>query len=175
MDTELIALYTRNQIDMNVIFKTIIISGLIMITACSHNAESLTEAQNNEIVKEVEASFGELIAAAKTLQAEPYLALFDAELFTALNEDGTVTHSLGEFAERYTQGIAHIKSYASLEFSNVKIMPINHTTAILVNEYKAGFILTSGEAITVAGAGTQVWSRRKDEWKLVHVASSAKP
>ncbi len=160
---------------MNFNVNALILTGLIMITACAQNTQALTEAEERKVITEVQASFGALVAAAKTLRAEPYLAFFDAERLTALNEDGTVTHSLGEFAEHYTQGITHIKTYTSLEFSNVKITPINRTMAILVNEYEAGFILASDEAITVAGAGTQVWSKRNDDWKLVHVASSTKP
>lgn len=120
-------------------------------------------------------AFNGLVNAAKSLQAEPYLAYFDKQIFTALNADGTVTHSFDAFSQTYLQQIQALERYDSLVFSNVKVTAINSKTAILVNEFKADVILQSGDSLSMKGGGTQVWALQHKSWKLVSVSSSASP
>lgn len=122
---------------------------------------------------EIEAAFDGLVAAPKSLDVDRYLEYFDQARFTGLNEDGTVVHSLGEFARHYSAPL--IERYHSLEFSRVKITVLNSSTAVLVNEYTAQIVLKTGERIEAAGAGTQVWGLVDDDWRLVSVSSSSQP
>jgi len=148
---------------------------MLCLSACSANSDQLTAQRENEIRSEVSAAFQGLANASKTLDHEKYFSYFDAEKYTALNENGVVLHSFDAFKEMYLPQLKYLESYQSLEFSNVKIDVIDASTAVLVNEYKATVTLTSGEVVNASGAGTQVWSKRIGVWKLVNVSSSAKP
>lgn len=148
---------------------------VLFLVACAAESEKLAPAQENEIRGEVNAAFAGLAEASKTLNHEAYFSYFDAENYTALNENGEVLHSFKAFKDIYEPQLGYLESYQSLEFTNVKIDVIDATTAILVNEYEAIVTLTSGETVSAAGAGTQVWSKRTGSWKLVNVSSSAKP
>lgn len=110
----------------------------------------------------------------KSLDVEAYFQYFDQENFSSLNENGTVTHNFEEFSKTYLKQVPYIKSYQSLKFNNVAINVINDTTVILLNEYDAVVVLTSGESIKASGAGTQVWSKKTGHWKLVNVSGSSK-
>ncbi len=135
----------------------------------------LSETQIDVLKNEVHAAFQGLVEAAMSLEVEPYLAFFDEHRFTALKENGTVVHSLDEFAEAYRHQIPMIKAYQSLEFDHVKLTVINSTTVILVNEYTATVLLSNDEEVTASGAGTQVWALTAGSWKLVSVSSSSQP
>ena len=128
----------------------------------------------DKIKDSVNQAFGGLIEAAKSLDVGRYVEFFDKERFTALNDDGTVTHSFDEFENTYRQQISALVNYESLEFSNVKISVINSQTAILVNEFTASVLLKSGDVVTAKGAGTQVWAETDGAWKLVSVSGSSK-
>ncbi|MFK7819999.1 MAG: DUF4440 domain-containing protein [Planctomycetaceae bacterium] len=127
---------------------------------------------SKEVSQIIAERFKGLVAAAESLDTESYLAFFDSEKFTCLNEDGTVTATLSEFAAAYAEQTAMVESYESLEFSNVKVTALNESTAILINEYKAIVRLASGDLVTARGAGSQVWSDIDGDWKLVSVSSS---
>ncbi len=134
----------------------------------------MTPADIALIRADVDEAFKGLALAARTVDIESYLDYFDNEHFTALNADGTVTHSMANFEAVARQSFAAIKSYSSLDFSKVKITVVNRTTAVLVNEYQAELVLTSGESLSAAGAGSQVWSKSADRWQLVSVSSSGR-
>lgn len=145
---------------------------LMSMWAYGHNVEPLSKQQEASIIKAVNQSFDGLVEAAKAFDFDRYLEYFDKERFTALNEDGTVVHSVEAFENLYREQFAIPEKYQSLDFSNIKITVINHTTAILVNEFKAEVLLTSGDVVFASGGGTQVWSLMKGVWKLVNVSSS---
>ena len=121
------------------------------------------------------AAFGNLVAAATTLDLNQYFAFLDQEQFTSLNHDGTVTHTFAEFESGFRAQVSHIEKYNKLEFRNVKVSEITSDVCVLVNEYTAEILLTSGDTIETGGAGTQVWMRRKEGWLLTHISSSVKP
>jgi len=127
------------------------------------------------VVREVLDRFDELVAAAKSLDPEAYLAFFDAVRFSGTKADGTVYHSLADFEEEYRAVVAAIESYESLEFDRVKVSVVGPATAILVNQYEAAVKIPGGEIHRGAGAGTQVWSKASGGWLLVSVSSSARP
>ena len=129
----------------------------------------------SNVEAEVETAFQKLVEASTSLNLEQYFSFFDTENFTSLNGDGTVYTSFGAFEEHTAPALSYIKKYQSLEFSNVKITALNNDTAVLVNEYAATVTLKSDQTVSAAGAGTQVWSKKTGEWKLVHVSSSSKP
>ena len=134
----------------------------------------ISEIKENETKNAINQAFKGLTEAAKSLDVNQYAEFFYKEKFTALNADGTVTHSFEEFINGYSEGISALESYESLEFKNVKITVANSTTAILVNEYDAVVVLKSGDKVSAKGAGTQVWSKENGTWKLVSVSSSSK-
>ena len=147
---------------------------ILVSSSCAHNKVESSENFDDEIKSEVNQSFIGLVEAAKSLNVERYFQFFDKDIFTSLNENGSVFHSLTDFEKLYREQIPYIEKYKSLEFFNVKIAVINRTTAILVNEFHAVVLLKSGETVSASGAGTQVWSKVSDRWKLVNVSSSSK-
>jgi hypothetical protein len=124
-----------------------------------------------EVLKE----FEKLVVAARSLDHSTYIAFFDKNKFSSLNENGTVTHDLATFSAKVEESFSAFKGYDSLEFDNVKVTVIDSNMAILVNEFMATVILHSGNALSVAGAGTQVWSKHSGSWKLVNVSGSSRP
>lgn len=138
-------------------------------------APSLDAAEEKAIQQEVSLAFEGLADAVRAVDLDRYASFFDKEKYTGLNDDGTVLHSYQAFETTTLPALSYIEKYNKLEFNNVKIDVINAGTAILVNEYVAEVVLTSGQVIEAAGAGTQVWSKHTGQWKLVHVASSTKP
>ncbi len=66
-------------------------------------------------------------------------------------------------------------AYQSLKFPNVNVSVIDDNTAILVNEFTQTVLLRNGTTYTASGGGTQVWSKRSGQWKLVSVSASNKP
>ena len=124
---------------------------------------------------EISQAFAGLSDAVLKIDLDRYVSYFDKDKYTGLNEDGTVLHSFKAFETTSLPALQYIKSYNDLTFSNVKIDVIDKNTAILVNEYTAEVVLMSGDVVTASGAGTQVWSKRTGEWKLVNVSSSSKP
>jgi hypothetical protein len=146
-------------------------TALFIVSCTSRTAKVQDEAA---IRDSVNGAFKSLAEAAKSLDSEKYLSHFDRRKFTSLNEDGTVTHSFDEFAKVYVKQTESIAKYKSLEFDDVKITVVNESTAILVNTYIADVLLKSGQSVTASGAGTQVWTKNGDFWKLVSVSSSAR-
>ncbi|MFT5303511.1 MAG: ketosteroid isomerase-like protein [Mariniblastus sp.] len=126
----------------------------------------------SEITNEVRTAFESLADAAQALDVERYLAFFDEQRYSGLNEDGSVSHSLAEFAPIIEQQFPELEKYLALEFSRVKITVINSTTAILVNEYSASVLLKSGDEASAEGGGSQVWSKDNGSWQLVCVSSA---
>lgn len=159
---------------MNII-RTVALMSALTLAACNSKVDEMTNDQEAAVAAEVTTAFQGLAEASQKLDHERYFSYFDAEKYTALNENGEVLHSFKTFKDIYEPQLAYLASYESLEFSNVKIDVIDASTAILVNEYEATVTLTSGETISAAGAGTQVWSKRTGTWKLVNVSSSSKP
>ena len=139
----------------------------------AHDRGLFTEKEKKAIEEQIRAEFDGLIEAAKSLDADSYLAYFDEKNFTGLNADGTVTHSLEEFADLYRKSLPLFDSYEYLEFFRVKVTVLNATTAILVNEFQADIKLQKGSTLSVSGGGTQVWYQKNGEWKLINVSSSA--
>lgn len=52
---------------------------------------------------------------------------------------------------------------------------IDSYTAVLVNEFVQSMTLKDGSIINVSGGGSQVWSKRSGNWKIVSVSASDKP
>ena len=157
-------------------FKFISLVCVIMLTVAACSEENNNETQDTESVSaEIMFAFSGLADAVKNLDHETYFSYFDEHNYTALNEDGSVLHSLTAFKEMYLPQVAYIQNYNDLTFSNVKIDVIDANTAILVNEYSAEVVLTTGDIVAANGAGTQVWSKLSGTWKLVNVSSSSKP
>ena len=134
-----------------------------------------SELDAERISVEVMAAFNSLVNAARTLDHDRYFALLDKQEFTALNHDGTVTHSFEEFESSFREQVRHLKHYNKLEFQNVRVSVIASEVCVLVNEYHAEIVLMDDEVAEMRGAGTQVWRKRPEGWFLTHVSSSIKP
>lgn len=140
------------------------------ISSCNAS-QSIT--RSDQTIEEVVDRFRSLADAAESLDTDAYFNHFDERVFTALNEDGTVTHSFDAFREDYLAGTEAIIAYQRLEFKNVKVSVIDVHHAILVNEYEATVHLKDGSTAGFSGAGSQVWHKSNGEWLLVSVASSS--
>jgi hypothetical protein len=141
---------------------------LLATNVFAENSPNTTKA---EVLKE----FEKLVEAARSLEHSKYIKFFDKNKFSSLNENGTVTHDFDSFSATVEKGFSAFKSYDSLEFDKVKVTVIDSNMAILVNEFTATVILHNGDALSVAGAGTQVWSKHSGSWKLVNVSGSSRP
>ena len=153
----------------------IILLSFAVLAGCNRPTPVLTEQEKEQIRQDITTAFDGLAAGAKSPDVNRYFDYFNKDKFTALNADGTVTHSFEEFKKSYLDQTKSISKYESLDFKNVKITVIDKKTAILVNEYKAKVILKSSQSVEATGAGTQVWSKAGSKWKLVSVSSSAMP
>ncbi len=138
-------------------------------------ANDCQEIPETETIAEINHAFSGLVKAARSLDTKQYFNFFDHERYTALNSDGSVTHSFLEFQKNFSQQIAFIEAYKTLQFHNVKITVLDCKTALLINEYSATIKLKSNQIIQAEGAGTQLWSKKSGHWKLLHVAGSEKP
>ncbi len=125
-----------------------------------------------QIVAEVTEAFQGLVKASKALDARQYLEFIDMEKFTGLSADGKAWHSAKNLEGLINAGFPMVEKIVSLEFCNVKVTAINHSTAILVNEYKQTILLKSKEVVEQSGGGTQVWSKGDAGWKLVSISAS---
>lgn len=132
-------------------------------------------ANPSAVEKEVLASFHSLVDASKQLDVDRYFQHFDADKFIGLNSDGTNWNSIEELSPLIAIGFDSIHTVTLLEFPNIKVSVVDDYTAILVNEYTQSMLLKNGTSITVSGGGTQVWSKRTGQWKLVSVSASNKP
>ena len=134
----------------------------------------LTDAQISSLKAEVKTEFDRLVLAAKTLDHDSYLSFFNAEQFTALNADGTTISDFKAFRDWYRPQMQAVREYNRLTFDPVSITILDARNAVLINEYIAEVVLTSGEVVTASGAGAQFWNKDTGDWKLVHVSSSSK-
>jgi hypothetical protein len=130
---------------------------------------------SGQIKQEVLDSFESLVSAAKKLDSDLYFQHFDAEKFVGLNSDGTNWNSINDLTPLIVNGFDAIETIDSLNFTNVKVSVIDSYTVILVNEYVQSMTLKNGSIINVSGGGSQVWSKRSGNWKIVSVSASSKP
>ncbi len=153
--------------------KNVVLFSLIfMLFAC--NSVSLSAYEEAEIEQEILGRFDSLAESVKRLDKDAYFAHFNHRLFTALNENGTVTQKFEQFQQHFSSGIGAVASYDELSFKRVKVTVIDANNVILVNEYNAQVNLKNGSKVAVSGAGTQVWHRSEGNWLLVSVSSSTK-
>ena len=155
--------------------KTILTLLIVLLTNNFVANVAADEFDASAIESEILKRFEELVAVSKSLDVDKYLEFFDAEKFTALNENGTVTHRFSAFSQNIRRNFAGFKGYKTIEFTNVKVAVLDANTAILVNEFQATVILNNNNEISVGGAGTQVWQKAEGQWLLVNVSSSPKP
>ncbi|MAO29828.1 MAG: hypothetical protein CL595_06120 [Alteromonas sp.] len=153
-------------------FKSKVVMVVFALSLCC-----LAQANPNhsDLEEEVLNSFQSLVEASKRLDAEAYFQHFDADKFVGLNSDGTNWNSMDELVPVINTGFSAIQKLNSLEFLNVKVSIIDDFTAILVNEFSQSVLLKSGATYTFSGGGTQVWSKRSGQWKLVSVSASITP
>ena len=145
------------------------------LTGCSVNRLYLSDDYVNKIDLEVRQSFGGLIEASKALDSQGYFDFFDSDKFIGLNSDGTNWNSISDLEIIIKSGCSAVDKVQSLIFTNVQVSVIDKSTAILVNEYEQEILLKTGELVIVAGGGTQVWSKKSGNWKIVSISSSNKP
>ena len=131
--------------------------------------------ENSQIEQEVLESFESLVSASNKLDSELYFQHFDAEKFVGLNSDGTNWNSIHDLTPLIVNGFDAIETINSLNFTNVKVSVIDSYTVVLVNEFVQSMTLKDGSIINVSGGGSQVWSKRSGDWKIVSVSASDKP
>jgi len=135
----------------------------------------MTENEKSQIREAVSQAFDGLVAASRSLNSERYLEYFDQANFTGLSEQGTVWRSIDEFAFVIRAGFSQVENVQSLRFKNVKITVVSRTVAILVDEFEDSYLLKSGDVVSGAGGGTQVWHLSEGTWRLISVSANARP
>jgi ketosteroid isomerase-like protein len=161
----------KGQSIIIVLLAALIISSASFSCSTGMNT-SLTAEEKKTIASEVRKAFEQLVESSKLLNKDAYLQHFDNEIFTGIYSGGEIFQNIDEFARFYDASINSIKGYISLEFDSVKITVINREVAILINQYTAKVLLDSGEEVEGSGAGSQVWNKQGDTWKLVSVSGS---
>jgi len=149
---------------------------VLVLSICSFSSKAveLTEKLQAEIVNDIQPSFEGLVEAAKALNTERYFTFIDSKNFVGLNADGTNLNSITDLRNLIESGFNAIEKVESLTFTNVNISVVDSNTVILVNEYEQKVRLKSGDNYTIAGGGTQVWSKTSGTWLLVSISSSLK-
>lgn len=143
-----------------------------LISGCSPKEQGFDKAK---VELEVRQAFEGLVEGSRSLDLQAYLRFFDRERFVGLNSAGSNWNSFEAFANIVEPGFGALEKIESLTFPNVKVSVIDANTAVLVNEYEETLVLKSGQRLSLAGGGTQVWSKASGEWKLVSVSDSVKP
>lgn len=142
---------------------------------CVSGQMQMSPQQEDVIKSEVEMAFEGLVNATKSGDHDLYFSYFDTGTFTALTSSGSTLPSFDAFKLTYEPQLRAVEAYNSLSFEPLHIRVIDAHNAILVNEYVADVVLTSGETVSAAGAGAQFWSKRSGTWKLVHISDAVKP
>ena len=145
-----------------------------LLAVCLLCANTVSANQPN-VEEQVLAAFKSLVEASRNLDSHAYFQHFDHNKFVGLNSDGTNWNSIDDLKPLIEGGFGSIASVNQLVFTNVRVSVIDTYTAILVNEYQQSVTLKSGDLVHLAGGGTQVWSKRSGQWKLVSVSGSNKP
>jgi hypothetical protein len=135
----------------------------------------MTEGEKSQIQEAVILAFDGLVAASRSLNSERYLEYFDQANFTGLGEQGMIWRSIDEFAVVIRAGFSQVENVQSLRFKNIKITVVSRTVAILVNEFEDRYLLKSGDVVSGAGGGTQVWHLSSGTWRRISVSASARP
>lgn len=154
--------------------KYIIFAFALSMAACKSDGAHVSSSQEAVIKAEIEAVFEDLVSATKERDHELYFSFFDTSTLTILNANGSTLQSFDAFKLIYEPQLGAVQRYNSLEFDPVHISVVDAKSAILVNEYYAEVVLTSGDVVSAAGAGAQFWSKRSGEWKLVHISDAQK-
>ena len=154
--------------------KYIILAFALSTTACKSDGALISSSKEAVVKAEIEAVFEDLVSATEERDHELYFSFFDTSTLTTLNSDGSTLRSFDAFKLTYGPQLGAVQNYNSLEFDPVHISVVDAKNAILVNEYSAEVVLTSGETVSATGAGAQFWSKRSGEWKLVHLSDAQK-
>mgnify|MGYP001943045101 FL=1 len=147
---------------------------LMAILSSCRKEVNLSEEVRNQVKKEVNQLFSQLVEASNALDAARYFEYIDADKFLGLNANGTNWNSIEDLKSLIYPSFDMVEKVEFLKFTNVQISVIDANTAILVNEYEQSILLKSGEVVKSAGGGTQVWSKASGNWKLVSVSASNK-
>jgi hypothetical protein len=133
---------------------------------------NIKSTNTTQIEAEVLDAFRGLVEASKALDSSRYLAYVDKDKFTGSSADGRAWQSIKDLEDLILSGFPMVDKIISLEFSNVKVTVINQSTVVLVNEYKQTILLKNKNIVKQSGAGTQVWSKSQNAWKLVSISAS---
>jgi ketosteroid isomerase-like protein len=136
--------------------------------------QTLAATDEANVEQEVLASFQSLVDASRRLDVQAYFAHFDQEKFVGLNNNGSTWATLEAFYPVIENGFAAIDEVTELRFTKLKVLVIDRHTAVLVNEFEQTMRMQNGNAASVAGGGSQVWSKSTGAWKLVSIATSIK-
>jgi len=145
-------------------FRPAVLCALLFLTACNPNHGS------PRVEDEVRQAFDNLTQASRTLNHDRFLAHFEPEGFSIVI-NGETRFDFDEFSEFYLTQSTQIERIDTLNFDLVHITVLNPNSAILLNHYTQTLQLKSGEMIEASGSGTQIWVRRGDNWKIIHVGS----
>ena len=142
---------------------------LCLLTGCAKTSE------DDQVRQEVLASFESLVASSKALDTQTYFKHFDNEKFSGLDASGQNWNSIDDLRALIEPGFNAVTKVDSLQFNNVKVTVVDSRNAVLVNEFEQLLTLKSGDQISLAGGGVQVWHKADGNWLLVSVAASNKP
>jgi hypothetical protein len=154
----------------NIVLTILFLFSLTSASGCS--SVNIKSTNTQQIEAEVIDAFRGLVEASKALDASRYLAYIDKDKFTGSGADGRAWHSMKNLEDLILSGFPTVDKIISLEFSNIKVTVINPSTVILVNEFKQTILLKNKNIVRQSGAGTQVWSKSQNAWKLVSISAS---
>ncbi len=147
---------------------------ILFLTYCTQQNQTISNVERSQIKGKILESFQSLAVANDEQNWDVYFSHFDLGNFSGINADGTAWESFQDFEASLMPSFSMIESSDSLYFPIIKITVLDKNTAILVNEYEQKITLISGQEFWARGAGTQIWSKKNGEWKLVSVSASSK-
>ena len=139
------------------------------------NADHLSNSEKETIEKELHAAIDTLIAGCETLDMELAFGIFsNSPDFLMMGTDG----SLCDYQTYVNNNIDYLMTCSNFKLTTFKeeIRILRRDLAIFSWAYRAEATLKTGEQDIVENAGaTFVFSKVKDEWKVVYYHESSTP
>jgi len=143
---------------------------LLIITFCiSLNAYSqeLTTEQKGKIISEISTAFDKSVEAAENLDAKLLADCVDDSLEAGFIINGHYFRIFNKVMEDFKEKAIGCKSQ-KMDVVNKKITVLAENVALLTTSGNYSLYLEDGRTLTGKFAWTIVYSKMKDEWKIIH-------
>ncbi len=155
--------------------KFLVILFTIAIVGCTNQANDLTEAEKESIIKEVKQDFYAMVEACNTADLNNALKLYwNSPEFLGIGSDGSIV----DYPQFKKANEEYFGSISSQKFVTVKesfkFLDVNHILSSWQGTNEA--ILKSGEKMTFSSFGvTSIFKKVDGSWKIIYFHESGIP